>query len=670
MSLIALVWRKVVGRRAWAALLGTCVMALVVVASAPLLIESAAAEGALARTLSGGSVTVEQAGIASATDLETSERNLRRRVETELGPELRPVESSGAVTMLPVSINERRLAGDSRRLVVRSLDGLARHVDLLDGQFPAATSRQDEPVVTMWRDTADALGVRLSDLVCLDFDGATGRDPRWCARVVGLWEPVAKSDSYWGGTTPRMELVADRRDLLSLLRLGPPRGVVVGVRAAPDLTYLRTGDAGRVAQRLDRFRRSLEGQRQISFSSSLGQALASFSQDHQVAADGARRVTIGLTLLVSCLLLVVGSRFLDLEAQQTAQLAARGWRPGSLASLLLLQLALPSLPAIAVGLAVSEAAAASLGGWAGTSLWLAPDFDAPAALLALALVAVAGVFAFLVADAVGRDTEALAAERTEDPGVWWRRAGLDLLAAPPALALLAWPYFVGGLPAMGGLLDGVVGFWLRVLAIVLLSLAALRLLPIAADMIAGGRQDVAGRLASWELLRRRGQHEEVAFLLTLTMAIGLSAGAGAAGAALAPLPSAFRGILVASLLGGCLAGLVAGLVGFAAHFRAAALIRAAGHAHLVVQGLPPSGLRQSLAIEQATIVGFGLVTGTLLGLVLLTSLWAGGASSFNPASLVGAASVPLALAAGAPVAAWLARRSITFPNCRGLELQP
>jgi hypothetical protein len=79
-------------------------------------------------------------------------------------------------------------------------------------------------------------------------------------------------------------------------------------------------------------------------------------------------------------------------------------------------------------------------------------------------------------------------------------------------------------------------------------------------------------------------------------------------------------LVPAVIAAGVLAALVITLLGFGVHFRATAGERAEEYAALVLSGLPPRGLRRSLALEQRAVIWQSLASGTLLGVLLVAAL--------------------------------------------------
>src|SRR5207237_7895802 len=102
--------------------------------------------------------------------------------------------------------------------------------------------------VTMAQASADRLGLRVNDRFCLE--PTSGRQPGWCARLVGLWQPTDLRDPYWGGGTPRTQLTMGRHDFFRLMNLYPAQPAVAGLRYQADPARIDTGEAAGVAQQV------------------------------------------------------------------------------------------------------------------------------------------------------------------------------------------------------------------------------------------------------------------------------------------------------------------------------------------------------------------------------------------------------------------------------------
>jgi ABC-type antimicrobial peptide transport system permease subunit len=135
----------------------------------------------------------------------------------------------------------------------------------------------------------------------------------------------------------------------------------------------------------------------------------------------------------------------------------------------------------------------------------------------------------------------------------------------------------------------------------------------------------------------------------------------------AALADPLRVALDAILVVGFLAALATTIVGFGLHFLVAARVRLGEYAVLRANGLSASVVRRSLAIEQAVLLGYGLVTGTALGALIavavLPAVQLGGApADYIPPTMVTIDPVGLLVAAafvvfGALLIGWLAGRA-------------
>ena len=134
----------------------------------------------------------------------------------------------------------------------------------------------------------------------------------------------------------------------------------------------------------------------------------------------------------------------------------------------------------------------------------------------------------------------------------------------------------------------------------------------------------------------------------------------------AALADPLRVALDAILVVGFLAALATTIVGFGLHFLVATRARLGEYAVLRANGLAASVVRRSLAIEQAVLLGYGLVTGAALGILIaaavLPSIQLGSApADYIPPTLLTIDPFGLLVAAaivvlGALLVGWLARR--------------
>ena len=638
-----------IGRGGLAAL-GLAAAATLALAAALPLLATMALTGGLRQTLTTDvHVTVQRTGVADFDGFARFQQEAERRVRTPMGSYLdggTPFATTGP--LYTVSLNGSPAPAAIARVGLSAgfLDDLTGHVEVLAGALPPDGLGGDATAVSMPQEGADQIGLHISDRFCVDFAPNASRDGRWCGRIVALWAPLRRSDPYWGGAPPKLQLTLGRYDFFQLLRLRSQQGAAtaaVGRRYAADPVAVEPGTAPDAQERIAQVGASLGGQPDMRLTENLGAALRRFDgQRHDAFAAfgvaGAVLVLLGLSLVS-----LTTRRFLAMQARDVAILRARGWSLGQVWRLLLVQIGAPVAVGVPLGLALAALAIVAVGpdgqGTAIGASVLAVGTALVGMTVALGLPAVTA--ASREAGQGGRD-----ASRPELP--WWRRSNVDLLAALTAVPLLALPHV--DLPDAGlrPLAPG--------LAVALLGLLALRALPIV-GAVSGG-EDVPRALARWQLSRRPGQHGGTALRVTLALAvtvfgaIALGVGPRLAGPA-GSIQSGWSFGLVATAL----TATVMALVGFGLHFAAVARERDREYAILTVNGLPGWAVRQSVGSEEAAVLVHGCFWGTVLGVALAVDIVPLG--EIAPSIGVGAAAASAALTIvvlALVTVAWAARR--------------
>jgi hypothetical protein len=538
-----------------------------------LALDAAAAESGLAGALdlTGGFSVRQDAGGVDAFD--GLERQVDARATARTGAALVPVGALAELGPLRVvTVNAEpappALVGGSLTAVYA--EHLAAHVSVVAGELPPEGLAGGETAVTMAQAAADSLSLRLSDRLCWDFGQGTP-EPAWCARIVGLWQPLDAADPFWSGAPPASALAMGRFDLFQIAGLGPPRAPVATIRyrAARDATT--PAAAAALAGSVAALAADLRAPQRV-VDSPLVASLHAFDERQ-------RRVSAAIDALAALVAMLglgaaglAAGRLLDGQRRDLALLRARGWGRerawlvafGGLGALGLtataaaagacllaaatLALPLSGLPAILLALAGSAASLLILlGALAARAVWLEPRPPArPAVLVAAGVAALAGL-------------GALALPIPAAPGL-----GVALVAAAAALgAPVAWLARGGGVPAA---------------------------------------------LARLQLARRPVQHAGAAFVLTLAAAGALFAALGAG--AMSGVPGE------AALAAGALGGIALALAASGAHFRSAAGWRRDEYGGLLAHGLTADQVGRSLAAERAATAAASLLVGGALGALL------------------------------------------------------
>ena len=618
LSRVKLAWLQATRRRGWAVALWLCLAGAIAMPALLPLIDAMAARSGLAQTLArSGALTVAQ-DVTDVNTFNAFKREVDGDVNGRLGAALVPLAAYVTVGPLHVVTVEGGPVSSTtaqQTLTAGYSDHLASHVAVVAGDLPPEGLGGGDTAVTMAQAAADRVGLRLSDRACFDFSG-TG-PARWCARIVGLWQPLDVHDTYWSQPPSRLQVTMGRYDFFELVKQHPPQGPTAGLRywASPDA--VDPGQAETIAAGVRQLTTELRSpKRQVS--TSLSASLDSFHRMQVQVSTAIHLFAAAMTLLGLFAVALVGSRFLDGQARELAVLRARGWPASRVWRTAFSGLAALALLALPVGVAGSLALVVvlTLSGSGISPGWLhREDISAVAAAMvanAIGLIAILGILA------------AAAAQRELDPSLetpfrsgraWWQRAwtalgfgciGLIGIALPriPAVSALT-THTSGPAATLIGLAPAV--------GLILLTAAAINLWPLG---WAARRLSVPGVLARWQLERSPEQHAAASLVLILAVAIGVFA---AIGMATGPDPSIQPALgvgLEAGLLVGAVVALALGLAAFGLHFRSTARRRLHEYRGLLAHGLAIAEVTKSVSIEQAAATISALVVGSVLGLAL------------------------------------------------------
>lgn len=649
-----LAWRQATRRRGWAAALWATLAAAVALPAVLLLVDAMAVESGLAETLAAdGGFSVRQ-DVPSVDAFNALARQVDARVSARTGAALVPLgaaAAAGPLHLVTVRTEPAPARVSQRTLTAVYAAHLGDHVTVVAGELPAEGLGGGETAVAMPQAGADQLGLRLSDRVCADFAAGADVQPRWCARIVGLWEPLAADDPFWGGAPPRLELTMGRFDLFELARLRPPQGPVATVRywAAPGA--VAPDGAADLAGRVAALAADVQTpQRRVD--SRLDRSLLDFDARQRAATAAIHSLAALVAVLGLASVALVTRRFLLAQARELALLRARGWPRGRAWRVAFLGMGAVGVTAAASALAACAAAAAALSVTTpGLTVLAMRRSDLPGLVLAVGAVAAAlvGLLALLAAGAVWRDPEPSlrsAGERRRrggrSAGTAAGAAGLVLLAVSPLSRLAGAPAAAQGTAHELVLVAPALG-------VALVAAAAVWLGPSATWV--PGRGTVHGALAGLQLERRPGQHAGAVFVLTLAVTGAVFAALGATAGPAPEQPSLRLGVTLA-LAAGAGGGLLLALGSFGLHFRSVARRRLREYGGLFAHGLPPALVVRSLGAEQAATAVAGLAGGCVLGAALALTVLPVPAAEGALAALAAAA----ASAACAAAAASLTRR--------------
>lgn len=677
LSMAKLAWLLATHRRGWAVALWLCLSAAIAMPALLPLIDGTAVRSGLAQTLTrDGALTVEQ----NVTDLDTFaafKREVDGRVALRTGSAMVPLAAqatAGPLHLVTVSGAPASPTLTQQALTAAYADHLASHVAVDAGELPPEALGGGETAVTMPQAGADQLGLRLSDRVCMDFAPGTGQS-RWCARIVGLWQPLDSKDPYWG-QTPRLQLNMGRYDFFELVKQHPPQGPLAAIRYWASPATIEPDDTSAVANQVRRLSSELRTpQRRVS--TALGPSLETFYTQQREVSSAIHLLGAAMTLLGLFVVALVAARFLDGRTRELAVLRARGWSGGRVwrtAFSGLMALVLCALP-VGVAATLLFVALLSLGGSGISPGWLHQEDVTIVAMAMLAnLIGLVTVLGLLAGGAAWRELEpSLEAPFRRTRG-GWQRAGTALLLGSAGVIELALPRLPGAdrlisqaptpVPTLVVLAPAV--------GLILLTAAATYLWPL--DWGAR-RRGVEGALAGWQLERLPEQHAGATFVLILAVAVGVFATMGLGMTSqpeLAGMQPALGTGLKAGLLVGAVVALALALTAFGLHFRSTVRRRLHEYEELFAHGLTTAQVARSVATEQAAAIVCGLVVGSMLGLALaLSGLPLARLTSASVQS--GAVSLALGLAClllGMIVVGYAARRVPASINLFGPQHQP
>jgi hypothetical protein len=491
------------------------------------LVQTTTAEIGLQRELQDlgdqGWVQVSSYHASDPAALALAENQARAGLQSVMGPLLRPGAAYLASSeLIPRSRNGQPIHIDrgSAAPTLAYYEGLDRQISVVAGRIPTRARVGDISQATMSQQGARRLGLELGDRYCLADPTGAG----FCVQLAATWQARDPSGTYWGPVhVPYTALMLD----------GPSYAAIVGGLATPVSTGYVTFTPNALAFKqfavpdiLVRLRK-MRGYFSVThsggaISTSLDTGLQEY-WDRFIGAQYAIQLVAAQILLIALFYLgFAAGHVLDQQREQFAVWRSRGWRRRSIWALLMLEfsiLACVALPAgIAVG-AVGAAAAIRIVYGSFPAEQAAADLGALWAPAAVALAAGLAVLAFRAAAASRQDLQEvrrLASRPLLQP--WWRWRHVDLVLGAVGLVLL-----VRVSSSEGGPGSDPIALALPALALLLVALAALRLLSPVALVVGMVGKGVAVALASWQLSRRPVQHSSLALLLLFTMALGVFA---------------------------------------------------------------------------------------------------------------------------------------------------
>src|SRR5205823_2772480 len=189
------------------------------------------------------------------------ERSVDDAVTRQLGGDVTLLASSasaGLFSAFSLNAGPVRTLSNGQGLTPNYLDHLAPHVSSVAGEIPPEGLGGGDTAVSMPQAGADQLGLHLSDRFCLELPGVR-QPPRWCARLVGLWQPKDLRDPYWTGSPPRCQLAMGRYGPSQLMKLLPARQAVADRRYQASSSRIGPSQAAAVAGQVRQLSSQLRG---------------------------------------------------------------------------------------------------------------------------------------------------------------------------------------------------------------------------------------------------------------------------------------------------------------------------------------------------------------------------------------------------------------------------
>jgi uncharacterized membrane protein len=484
------------------------------------------------------SVVVRQTN-ATATTYRDFQADAQTRVKRAVSPGAVSSRSSvlAGDAMLPRTLNGFNLqtiepSEPHPNLIV--YDGLEKHVEIVQGQLPGdGTGDQNTWPAAVSEIAADNLSLKLNDLYCV-LAGTPTRsvsNTLRCLRITAVWRPRDKAEPYWGLSFPTGGMSVTSATFFDFLKKSPTLGNQFWLVFDPDPATIHQNRAQSISQQLNELRGFYTYQRSDTlFRTGLDEGINAFFLRVQVAQFTVQLMA-ALLLVISLYFLVFASgHVLDQQRQLFAVWRSRGWSRLQTWVVLMLEFGILALAAIPIGLisawfAVDAVSRTVFGDQAPARAGIdLAELWQPAASAALLGLTVLGLQAVQTSRKGLLDVRRRASR--PEMRAWWQWRYLDLAMVVVALLLLAQTQLRGSSQvrtAAGQSASDPLSLLTPALALTVITLAALRLLPLAARLSRAVRRDVSGSLALWQLARQPIQHSRLALLVALTVAVGLFA---------------------------------------------------------------------------------------------------------------------------------------------------
>ena len=399
--------------------------------------------------------------------------------------------------------------------VLAAHEGIDSHMTVVATQQPPAGDTAVPIAVT--ETSAAAIGAKLGDVLCI-----SDLQPQLCVRVVTLWRPISPSDPFL-----TRQLVADGDMFVPIdlfyqtLAAYPLETITAWARLNVDLVAARRYPAAEALQHVNGFGVAMSViSGSITEQSDLAVQLGGFVVRSSSAQFGTQLMAIQVLGLALLYVAFAAGHVLNQQRQNIAVWRVRGWSSKRVFAALIMESALMAFIALPVGLAIAFILATFVSGAVYHSTL--PELR----LTDLAVptgIALAVILALLTLQVLRASNQGLLDVRRQlsrpEPRPWWQWRYLDL-----GLALLSVPILIQLHAVAGSSLSATdpLATSIPILVLILLSVAALRLLPLLARLADRLGRGLASSMAASQFARQPA-HVGAALLLSVSTALGIFA---------------------------------------------------------------------------------------------------------------------------------------------------
>jgi hypothetical protein len=402
---------------------------------------------------------------------------------------------------------------DAPSAVFAAYEGIDTHVAVVASEQPP-TGDAAVPIA-LTETSASAIGAKLGDLLCLG-----DLQPKLCVRVVSLWRPSNSNDPFLSH-----QFVVDGDMFLSIdrfyktLSAYPKETITAYARLDVDLTVAQRYTPAAALDRLNAFGVELSViSHSIAEQDELVGHLHTFVEQSSAAQFTTQLIPIQVLGMALLYVAFACGHVLNQQRESFAVWRVRGWSSTRAFAALMIESALMTLIAMPAGLLIAFTLA-NLVSRAEYNAFL-PDLRLTDLILSVGIALVAILAVLIVQILRASRLELLDVRRQlsrPGPRPWWQWRYLDLGLGLLSIPILLQLRIVAGSnpPASDPL-----SISLPILVLVLLGVAALRLLPPLARVSASVGRGLATSMAASQFARQPA-HAGAALMLVVSSALGV-----------------------------------------------------------------------------------------------------------------------------------------------------